>query len=74
MSSILKWTITEGDSLPDELKQALEKGKIINTSPTIFDSKDIHFLQGLACADVVGAQELIDLILEHGKVELWLEY
>ena len=75
MSATLKWRpLSSGDSLPFSLRLALQKADKVESTPTRFHSEDNDFLEGLACADVDGAQELLDLIEKHGIVELYLEF
>jgi hypothetical protein len=51
------------------LKGILQKrhGGFVNT---VFGEDDLAYLRGLADAEVPGAQELIDAIHQHGKIDV----
>jgi len=72
MSSTLMWRPVEatGGTFSRELKRVLDKN---GWSTGRFDRKNIDYLKGVADCGVDEAQELIDLILEHDEIELWLE-
>lgn len=60
----------EQESLPIGLKWALRKryGASVNRE---LDSGDLSYLQGLADADLEGAQVLIDAIEKHDVIRVW---
>lgn len=67
----------EPETLDYDLKKAIaprvwdHDGSIYGPE-ILFDKTRIPYLQGLADAHVDGAQELIDLIVDHGAVILWI--
>jgi hypothetical protein len=66
-------------SLDYALKRAISR-KLWDTDGSIgigvalVNCKDIPYLEGLRDAGVDGADELIELINEHGALELWHEH
>lgn len=65
------WPLGGGERLPDQLKRALmermeTRGEwVIGTF-----TEDYAYLEGLAAAGVEGAEELIEIIDEHGRIRL----
>lgn len=77
MSATLKATPVipkKGESLPDELKQALSKSYMSDGHSHIFTVSEMGYLSGLSDAEIEGANTLIQLILKYDEVEVWLEY
>ncbi len=81
MSSTLCWkpeTAAEG-SLPYELKRAISR-KLWDTDGScgggeiVVKADLIPYLEGLRDAGIEGADELIRLITEHGRIVLWHEH
>lgn len=67
MSTSLVWRpIADAHSLPDELKYVLRKKGL----PRVFTSSDYDYVHGLVDAGVKGADELLELLNQHGEIEL----
>jgi len=81
MSSSLMWKPVQEakGSLPNELKWAISR-RLWDTDGScghgvvIVDSSYIGYLKGLRDAGINGADELINLIKEHGEIELWHQH
>jgi hypothetical protein len=73
MSSSLYWkpVTKESNSLPNELKYALQKRNEGYIEGTTLDYSDISYLEGLRDASVKGSQELIDAIEQYEEVRIW---
>lgn len=70
MSSNLVWRPKKKrGTLPKALKFVLDAQGF----PLTMDSDDLEYLKGLRDGNVDGAQELIDIIEKHGRIELYLE-
>ena len=70
MSSTLSWRPAfppKSGSLPSELKFALRK-KYDEPIDIMFDESDIPFLEGLVCAGIPGANDLISAIRKHKQI------
>lgn len=61
-------------SLSDELKNVLSKKYDLYNRNLYLSQKDINFLEGLLVCDIDGTQELIDAIIKHDEVELWISH
>jgi len=80
MSSTLMWKPLTGaqGSLSYELKRVISK-RLWDTDGSCgggvatMNSTDLDYLQGLMDAGIEGADEIIDLIHEHGDIQLWHE-
>lgn len=64
---------TEGEFLPDELRFILTR-QLQPSGKKLFDTSDAHYLQGLADAQVNGAEQLLEFIKLHGEVIVWESY
>lgn len=70
MSSTLSWrpaSPPRSGSLPTALKFALRK-KYNEPINVTFDESDIPFLEGLVCAGIPGANDLISAIRMHNQI------
>lgn len=73
MSATLTWRSLESKCLPDQLKFVL-RDKCNWEFPKVVSEYHISFFEGLAAAEIIGANEVLDLIEKHGQIELDLEY
>ena len=81
-STTLKWRPSQRsrNSLPDGLLRIfrgwLESSNEMNvqSAERCVSRDSLKYLEGLRDAGVDGAQQVIDLIEEHGEVVLYLEY
>lgn len=72
MSATLKWRpVDKGDSLPVTLRFAIEKRM---SFPVRLGYNDRGYVQGLMDAGIGGAEELLELIDQHGEIELFCVY
>jgi len=75
MSASLMWRpISKSESLAKGLCMALQKGEEVSSISRIVDEQFIPFLMGLVCADIEGAQELINIIEKYERVEIYLQF
>lgn len=75
MSASLLWSpVSDGKTLPDALRFALEKRHPQWSGELEYGARDLPYLQGLRDAGVDGAQDLIDIIEKHDQVRLWRQY
>jgi hypothetical protein len=82
MSSDLYWRPApeppaDPPTLPEGLKKIIAQrfwghDGSLNGQPVMVDRSSIDYFSGLADADVDGAQDVIDAILKHGRIELWI--
>ncbi len=75
MSITLMWKpITkESRSLPDGLKRAISRRLFETDGIAVMRESDIPYLEGLRDAGINEAEELIDIILKHEHIEIFLE-
>lgn len=78
MSRTLYWqpVLYDKRPLPDALRLLLaERWPNLNEPMNLSGSEEtaICYLEGLRDANVVGAQELLAAVREHGEVTIWLE-
>ena len=76
MSANLCWKPADKDykTLPDALKFILRDKQGLTSEKDLYGRERLGYLRGLVDAGVEGAQELIDAIVKHEHVEIWLEY
>lgn len=73
MSMGLYWKPEKNNDkrLPDDLKRALQKRYDTPLLDHCLDDSDLSYLEGLRDAGVKGAQELINAIEKHGRIEIY---
>lgn len=81
MSSTLSWKPVESPKghFEKQLKRAIGSYKFGGDGSywdgsVVVDKEDVKFLKGLLHAGIAEAEELIDLIYKHERIELLLEY
>lgn len=66
--------IDHGKELPDELKYAMEKASSFHEGKTLAMTTSLPYYEGLRDAGIKGAQDVIDAIEKHERVEIFLSY
>lgn len=78
MSGSLYWNLPaekhaiKGNDL--RLRSALIAEHGLDNGIVCLTYQDTPFLRGLAVGGIEGAQELVDVITEHGQIEISIEY
>ena len=81
MSSTLMWrpdVPLTGKSLSDELKKTISR-KLWDTDGSMgggdamLTINDIPYVEGLRDAGVIGAEELVEILIKHHSIILWHE-
>jgi hypothetical protein len=67
------------NTLPDNLKYILGKkywnhDGTLTSPPLVLDEDNLEYLSGLVDAGVEGAEELVEAIRKHGRVEIWISH
>ena len=76
MSATLQWRPADSGyhDLDDALRFILQKSLLQDSQAHIFDAAEVPYLQGLADAEVKGAEELLTAIRQHERVEVTLRW
>ena len=76
MSATLQWRPADSGyhDLDHELRFILQKSLLQDSKAHIFDEADVPYFQGLADAEVKGAEELLTAIQQHKRVEVTLRW